>query len=62
MNLARAIANYGFPKPIALSANRLAWHLEEVEEWIASRPRRTPKCDAYRLKTEAAAGEARGKP
>lgn len=46
MCLARAIENYGFPKPIALGANRLAWHLGEVEEWIAARPRRTPKTGA----------------
>jgi Prophage CP4-57 regulatory protein (AlpA) len=41
--LARAIRDYGFPQPIALGTNRLAWRLSEVEEWIATRPRRTPK-------------------
>ena len=41
--LARSIENYGFPKPYALGANRLSWRLDEVEEWIASRPRRAPK-------------------
>jgi hypothetical protein len=46
MCLARAIENYGFPKPIALGANRLAWRLDEVEEWLKSRPRRTPKTGA----------------
>jgi hypothetical protein len=46
MCLARAIETYNFPKPIALGANRLAWRLEEVEEWIASRPRRAPKTGA----------------
>jgi predicted DNA-binding transcriptional regulator AlpA len=46
MCLARAIENYGFPKPIALGANRLAWRLDEVEAWISSRPRRTPKTGA----------------
>ena len=45
--LARAIDHYGFPKPIALGANTIAWDLEkEVEPWLASRPRRTPKCTA----------------
>jgi predicted DNA-binding transcriptional regulator AlpA len=43
MTLARSIANLGFPKPIAFGANRLAWRLEEVEAWIESRPRRSPK-------------------
>jgi hypothetical protein len=28
MCLARAIENYGFPKPYALGANRLSWDLE----------------------------------
>src|ERR1700730_3780617 len=43
--LARAIDHYGFPKPMALGDNTLAWDLEkEVEPWLASRPRRTPKC------------------
>ena len=46
MCLARAIQNYGFPQPIALGSNRLAWRLDEVEAWIASRPRRSPKCGA----------------
>jgi predicted DNA-binding transcriptional regulator AlpA len=46
MCLARAIENYGFPKPFALGTNRLAWRLDEVEAWIAARPRRTPKTGA----------------
>jgi predicted DNA-binding transcriptional regulator AlpA len=46
MCLARAIENYGFPKPYALGANRLSWDLEEVQAWIASRPRRAPKTGA----------------
>ena len=46
MCLARAISNYGFPRPLELGANRLAWRLDEVEAGIASRPRRTPKCGA----------------
>jgi len=46
MQLARAIERYGFPKPVALGENTLAWPLEEVEAWIAARPRRTPKTGA----------------
>ena len=39
MALARAIDHYGFPKPIALGDNTLAWDLEkEVEPWLKSRP------------------------
>jgi predicted DNA-binding transcriptional regulator AlpA len=29
-----------FPKPVALSDRRIAWREEEVDEWLASRPRR----------------------
>lgn len=46
MALARAIEKYDFPKPMALGENTLAWQLEEVESWLASRPRRTPKTGA----------------
>jgi hypothetical protein len=53
MALARAIEGYGFPKPIALGANTLAWRLEEVENWVASRPRRTPKTGARKKVMEA---------
>jgi hypothetical protein len=56
MALARAIDHYGFPKPMALGDNTLAWDLEkEVEPWLKSRPRRTPKCAA--LKRPAAVVE-----
>jgi predicted DNA-binding transcriptional regulator AlpA len=47
--LARAIDRYGFPKPYALGANRLSWNLDEVEKWIASRPRRAPKSGGKKL-------------
>jgi predicted DNA-binding transcriptional regulator AlpA len=40
--LARAIER-GFPKPYELAPNTLAWDLAEVNAWLASRPRRTPK-------------------
>lgn len=46
MQLARAIEKYGFPRPIAIGANTLAWEREEVETWLKSRPRRTPKTGA----------------
>ena len=55
MALARSIERYGFPKPIALGANTLAWNLQEVEDWIASRPRRTPKTGACKPASEVAA-------
>ena len=42
--LARAIDHYGFPAPIELGKNTLAWRLEDdVEPWIASRERWVPK-------------------
>jgi predicted DNA-binding transcriptional regulator AlpA len=43
MTLARSIAYLGFPKPVELGKNRIAWDLEEVRAWLASRPRRSPK-------------------
>jgi hypothetical protein len=43
VTLARSIENFGFPKPLQLGKNRLAWRLEEVEEWLESRPRVSPK-------------------
>jgi hypothetical protein len=46
--LARAIENLGFPKPVALAPNTLAWRLSEVEEWIQSRPRVSTKGNALR--------------
>jgi hypothetical protein len=46
MTLARSIAQLGFPKPVELGVNRIAWDLDEVRAWLASRPRRTPKTGA----------------
>lgn len=46
MQLGRAIEKYGFPKPIALGENTVAWALDEVEDWVKSRPRRAPKTGA----------------
>jgi predicted DNA-binding transcriptional regulator AlpA len=37
--LQRAEDLYGFPKAISLGANTRAWYLEEVEDWLRSRPR-----------------------
>jgi predicted DNA-binding transcriptional regulator AlpA len=56
MTLARSIEQLGFPQPLALGKNRIAWRLEEVEAWLASRPRRTPKTGANKAapNTEAA--------
>jgi hypothetical protein len=58
MQLARAIERYGFPKPVDLGENTLAWQLDEVENWLKSRPRRTPKTGAS--KRPAAVVEAAG--
>jgi predicted DNA-binding transcriptional regulator AlpA len=46
MTLARAIDQLDFPKPIALGKQRIAWDLDEVRAWLASRPRRSPKTGA----------------
>jgi predicted DNA-binding transcriptional regulator AlpA len=54
MTLARSIAQLGFPKPVELGKNRIAWRLEEVENWLASRPRRTPKIGSKKAKLHAA--------
>jgi hypothetical protein len=57
--LARAIDHYDFPKPMALGDNTLAWDLEnEVEPWLKSRPRRTPKCSSSKSKRPSAIVEA----
>jgi Prophage CP4-57 regulatory protein (AlpA) len=60
MTLARSIEQLGFPQPIALGKNRVAWRLDEIEAWIASRPRRSPKSGASKrppaLVEEAPAG------
>jgi Prophage CP4-57 regulatory protein (AlpA) len=55
MALARAIENNGFPRPYELAPNTLAWDLDEVRSWLASRPRRTPKTGTSK---KAAAPEA----
>ncbi len=45
-DLARKIEFDQFPRPIELSSNKIAWQESEVDEWLASRPRRTPKTGA----------------
>jgi hypothetical protein len=40
MALSRRIAQDGFPAPIQLGSNTIAWDMEEVYAWIRSRPRR----------------------
>jgi predicted DNA-binding transcriptional regulator AlpA len=37
--LRRRIAREGFPQPLVLSGNSVAWVASEVREWLASRPR-----------------------
>jgi predicted DNA-binding transcriptional regulator AlpA len=41
MAAARAVQN-GFPAPIELGPNTLAWDLTEAEAYVASLPRRVP--------------------
>jgi hypothetical protein len=38
-HLARLIKFEGFPSPIRLGANSIAWEPEAVRSWIKSRPR-----------------------
>lgn len=35
----RWIAEGAFPLPVNLGSNSVAWHRQEVEQWICSRPR-----------------------
>ena len=37
--LRRREAREGFPQPVILSSNSVAWNAEEVRAWLASRPR-----------------------
>ena len=39
-HLRRKVKAGEFPKPIALSDSRIAWREDEVDDWLASRPRR----------------------
>ncbi len=40
--VSRAIKNYGFPKPLQLGVQAIAWRLSDVEAWLKSRPRPAP--------------------
>ena len=39
VTLARWIRKQGFPRPLQLGENSLAWRADEVEAWLASRQR-----------------------
>jgi Prophage CP4-57 regulatory protein (AlpA) len=56
MDCRRKQLQEGFPPPLQLSANKIAWRWSEVEAWLATRPRRVagdePKIGAH--KPEAA--------
>jgi prophage regulatory protein len=41
VQLWRDVREGRFPEPIQLGPNSVGWHRAEVEEWLASRPRRT---------------------
>jgi prophage regulatory protein len=41
------------PEPIKLAENSTAWYAEEINEWIASRPRLTTKKAADNLMSAA---------
>lgn len=43
MTLRRWVANEGFPAPIALGPNSVAFDMAAVYAWVGSRPRRMPK-------------------
>lgn len=47
----RWIGEGAFPLPVNLGSNSVAWHREEVEEWVRSRPR-------AKVKVKSAAMEA----
>ena len=36
-----------FPAPIVLGPNSVGWFTDEVDEWLASRPRRTYGADNF---------------
>ena len=46
----RDIRAGSFPAPIELGPNSVGWYADEIDEWLASRPRRT-----YRAMETAAA-------
>jgi predicted DNA-binding transcriptional regulator AlpA len=46
MTLRRWIADQAFPTGIQLGPNSVAWRDDEIENWLASRERRTAKAAA----------------
>jgi prophage regulatory protein len=38
-HLRRKVRSGEFPKPISLSNRRIAWREDEIDEWLATRPR-----------------------
>ncbi len=45
-DLARKIETQGFPRPLELGPNKVAWRESEIDEWLNGLPRRTPKTGA----------------
>jgi predicted DNA-binding transcriptional regulator AlpA len=45
----RWLANGEIPAPLKIAANTTAWRAEEINEWIASRPRLETKKAANNL-------------
>ncbi len=50
VGLNRIIARGDFPQPVRITAQRIAWRLDEIEAWKASRERQRPQ-------SESASGE-----
>ena len=45
-DLARKIESQGFPRPLELGPNKVAWRKSEIDEWLSGLPRREPKTGA----------------
>lgn len=58
--LRRREAREGFPQPVILSSNSVAWNPEEVRAWLASRPRGTAP-QPLRTKTLPRRSEAKSR-
>jgi predicted DNA-binding transcriptional regulator AlpA len=43
MTLRRWIQTEGFPAPTLIGPNTIAWPEEEVDNWLAERPKREPR-------------------
>ena len=54
--LRRWIDRHGFPQPIVLSGDSIAWVADEVRAWFANRPRgAAPQPRRYKPRAEATA-------